>query len=292
MLAALLPAAGADSGEFSALTYNVAGLPDGITGSPDPLARMPRIARLLNDYDLVLLQEDWRTPDPNPAAPMRVYHEVLEAVAAHPFRSIPAPIPFGHDPSRPSAYMSDGLNEFSRVSFDPKTVRHVPWKTCYGDVGTGAGDCLALKGFTVTVHRFAPGVDVDVYNLHGEAGQASLDREAARRGFEAELAPFVKAHSDGHAVLLGGDTNLKTGRSPDAEIWRAFLAATGMRDVCDTVDCGTDRHGIDKFAYRSGANVVLEPVGYEVPREKFRYPGGRLSDHDPVAVRFRWSKGS
>ena len=44
--------------EFLALTYNVAGLPEPLTSSPNPLARMPIIGQLLNDYDLTLLQED------------------------------------------------------------------------------------------------------------------------------------------------------------------------------------------------------------------------------------------
>ena len=48
----------AASGSFTALTYNVAGLPEQISGS-SPEANSPLISPLLNGYDLVLLQEDW-----------------------------------------------------------------------------------------------------------------------------------------------------------------------------------------------------------------------------------------
>src|SRR6185503_16774088 len=41
------------SGEFLALSYNVAGLPEGISGS-HPATNTAIIAPLLNDYDLVL----------------------------------------------------------------------------------------------------------------------------------------------------------------------------------------------------------------------------------------------
>jgi hypothetical protein len=61
------------SGDFLALTYNVAGLPEGISGS-HPETNTPLIGPLLNAYDLVLMQESWLTPDPNPLAPLRIVH--------------------------------------------------------------------------------------------------------------------------------------------------------------------------------------------------------------------------
>ena len=49
------------SGSFTALTYNVAGLPEGISGS-NPETNMQMISPLLNAYDLVLIQEDFSLP--------------------------------------------------------------------------------------------------------------------------------------------------------------------------------------------------------------------------------------
>ena len=90
----------AESGEFSLLAYNVAGLPEELSGS-SPLVNMPQIGPLLNEFDVVLLQESWRTPDPNPFAPTRAYHEELESRVDHEHRSVPAEQPFGTDPDRP-----------------------------------------------------------------------------------------------------------------------------------------------------------------------------------------------
>src|SRR4051812_30398967 len=100
------------SGELVALTYNVAGLPEGLSQSM-PLEYTPLIAPLLNDYDLVFLQESWQTPDPNPLEPLRGYHEILVAGSTHPYKTVPAEQPLGNDPARSSALLSDGLNIFS-----------------------------------------------------------------------------------------------------------------------------------------------------------------------------------
>jgi hypothetical protein len=280
---------GPHEGSFLALTYNVAGLPAVLSGSPDPEARMPIISQLLNDYDLVIVQEDWLTPEVNPLAPQRVYHEILEQHATHPFQSIPMPVPLGNDPTRSTALLSDGLNEFSRIEFEPTSVEHVRWTQCFGDASVGAADCLALKGFTLTVHVLAPGVEVDVYNLHGEAGRTEQDLPLMQQDFEVELANFINQRSAGRAVILGGDTNLHTDRSPDGGIWDNFRAATGLLDVCDTVDCGTDADQIDKFAYRSSDSLSIEPQSHDFESEKFSYTGGSLSDHEPLSVRFRWT---
>ena len=279
---------GGTTDEFLALTYNVAGLPEGLTSSPDPLSRMPIIGQLLNDYDLTLLQEDWETPEDNPFAPSRAYHELIAAEAKHPYRSISMSQPFGMDPTRPSALLSDGLNEFSRIEFDPASTEHVRWTQCFGELTTGASDCLATKGFTRTVHVLAPGVELDVYNLHGEAGGDPEDLPLKELDFE-ELAAYVNAHSDGRAIILGGDTNLHTDQDFAAGIWETFRSATGIVDVCDTLDCGADNHEIDKFAYRSNGKLEIEPLSHDFEREKFTYASGALSDHDALAVRFRWT---
>jgi hypothetical protein len=223
------------SGEFAALTYNVAGLPEGLSGS-HPAMNTQYISPLLDGYDLVLVQEDWLTPEGNPAG-LRVYHDVLAAMAHHPFQSIPAPCPLGSNPARPSAQVSDGLNEFSNFEF--RDLTRTPWDGCFGALGAsdgGASDCGAMKGFSVAVHVFAPGIEVDVYDLHGEAGSTTTDQQLQEAGYR-QLAAFINDFSRDHAVILGGDTNLHTeSTNPDAAIWQGLLASTGLADVCQSVE--------------------------------------------------------
>jgi endonuclease/exonuclease/phosphatase family metal-dependent hydrolase len=218
----------------------------------------------------------------------RVYHELLLADAEHPYQSEPLPIPLGNDPTRPSALVSDGLNRFSVSPFGPLT--RVRWTDCFGDANVGAADCLAMKGFSVATHTLAEGVEVDVYNLHAEAGSTERDEELKVDNFR-QLADFILEHSAGRAIIFGGDTNLHTGRSEHAAIWNLFREETGLEDVCELLDCGADDHKIDKFALRSSDTLALEALDHEFVREKFVRPtdGQPLSDHPPLVVHIQWT---
>ena len=336
LVLAAVPAAWGDdapqrTGSFTALTYNVAGLPEGLSGS-HPATNSPLISPLLDDYDLVLLQENWADPfeDEREAGlvgdevPRLGYHDQVVGATHQPYRSEPAPAPPTpqFSPGRVGtgpALSADGLNRLSRFAFGP--LERVMWDQCYGELSVtvveealkqsglddvldgaglgavadafdgGATDCAAQKGFSMARTELAPGVIVDVYNLHGEAGNNPPDQAASQADF-AQLAEYVNTHSAGHAVILGGDTNLHSDR-PDrvweAETWSGFLDATGLHDVCEAVDCGSDGGAIDKFAYRSADGVLIVPQSHTFERERFtRDDGEPLSDHDPLAVTFRW----
>jgi triacylglycerol lipase len=95
------------AGTFRALSYNVAGLWEPISGS-EPETNSSLISPLLNDYDLVLLQESWGDPAeqagierPHEALPVFFYHHQVVADADHPYRSEPAPHPWLENPAVP-----------------------------------------------------------------------------------------------------------------------------------------------------------------------------------------------
>lgn len=281
-------AAAERSGTFSALTYNVAGLPEPFSGS-EPDINTVLISPLLNDYELVLVQEDF--VDPVPAVPpFDFHHDDLISAVTHPYLSTPATPPLGSDPTRPTALVGDGLNMLSRFPFGD--VTRVPWTNCFGGADTsdgGAADCLSQKGFSLARTTFADGVTVDVYDLHGEAGSAPLDVEYSADDYE-QLAAYMTEHSAGHAVLVGGDFNLHTDEEPDATVYRTFLDATGLTDTCEVVDCGSDADRIDKFAFRSGGGIELTALTHSFERDKFqRSDGEPLSDHAALAVTFQWT---
>jgi hypothetical protein len=283
----------ARSGTIRALSYNVAGLPEGISGS-HPAVNTPLISPKLNAYDLVAVQEDWVDFDP-PVPGFDFHHDDLIAAADHPYKSVPAPPAYGRDPRRPSAATADGLNLLSRYRLSDSV--HTMWNGCFGGADTadgGAADCLALKGFTFTRATLADGVEVDVYDLHGEAGGTAEDQRLQTEDFR-QLAAFLATFSAGHAVILTGDTNLHTdGRHPDAsgtadrEIWRAFLTATGLADVCDTLSCGPDGDAIDKLALRSSPALTLTARSHQFAPEFVDAAGAPLSDHRALAVTIDW----
>jgi endonuclease/exonuclease/phosphatase family metal-dependent hydrolase len=270
----------ARNGRFLALTYNVAGLPEGLSQSM-PARYTPIIGPLLNAYDLVLLQESWQTPEDNPLAPLRVYHEILVASADHPYKTQPAEHPLGNDASRPSAQLGDGLNLFSRFALGETT--RVRWDTC---VDT-ASDCLAFKGFSMTPAQLADGLPVHVYNLHMEAGRSQDDDEARAAGLD-QLMTFITARSRDTALIVGGDFNLDTDEEPAKSQFARLLQRTGLSDSCTELKCA-DPGSIDKLLYRSTEGLELSAESWARESDVFVSEAGEpLSDHLPVAVRLAW----
>jgi endonuclease/exonuclease/phosphatase family metal-dependent hydrolase len=291
---------GTSGGELSVLTYNVAGLPQEIS-SENPEEHIPLISPLLDAYDIVLTQEDfdWWMPALDDLDFVH-YHERLRAEATHQHMTDPHPGPeaAGIDQATRGNLVGDGNGILSRVPFAGNT--RVAWTGCFGGVDTGdggAGDCLAMKGFAMVTLTLAGGAEVDLYTLHAEAGGTDEDQRLQADDF-AQLADHIEQHSDGRAVILGGDTNLHTaGDHPDAtggadtEIWETFLARTDLTDACTATDC-PEPGSIDKIAYRSGTGVDLEATSHDMPRERFTTSEGEdLSDHPPVVVELTWRNG-
>ena len=283
------------SGEFSLLSYNVAGLPQEVS-SENPEEHIPLISPLLNEYDVVMTQEDfdWWGPEVENTDFVH-YHERLRADTDFPYATEAHPGPAavgidGSDPQRPLPYVGDGLGFLSRFPFED--VDRVPWTHCYG-VLDGASDCLGMKGFAVATFTLADGVTVDIYTLHNEAGEGPDDQPIQEENM-VQLADYIAEHSEGHAVIVGGDTNLHLEpdhdqHDADLPVWNDFLEATGLTDTCDVVECpGVGL--IDKVAWRDGNGLTLEPQSFEHPTETFSGPEGEdLSDHPPVVVEWTWS---
>lgn len=277
----------AAAGSFTALTYNVAGLPQGANADQFPAVNTVKISPLLNAYDLVLVQEDF------------AYHPDLVSQVDHPFQSI-------HDTSARPPWpieIGDGLSTLSRSPFSDFT--RITWTDCNGVVTEGS-DCLAPKGFSVARHEIAPGSFLDVYDLHADAGGGPADL-AARASNLRQLADYISAHSAGHAVLVMGDTNSRYTRAGD--VVPELVASTGLTDVwielvrggsvpgvgaaltegCEADPAGADCERIDKIFYRSGDGIVLTPTAYTVPPEFVDENGAPLSDHLPVSATFAFT---
>jgi hypothetical protein len=290
-------AAAIEAGSFSLLSYNVAGLPQEVSDE-QPTAHIPLISPLLEDYDVVLTQEDfdWWTAGLD-GFDFAHYHEWLaaETTFEHRTERHPGPEAVGITPDdRPLLNVGDGLGVLSRFPFTGE--ERVPWDACFGGIGGdgGAADCLAMKGFLVVRMELAPGVEVDVYDLHGEAGGSEDDQALQADDYE-QLAAFIAEHSEGRAVIVAGDTNLHTdlehpdnGDGADIEIWDRFIAEAGLTDACTATDC-PETGDIDKVAYRGGGGVEMEATAHDFPDETFVDTAGEdLSDHEPLAVDFDW----
>lgn len=261
LLALILTPAAASQGELRVLTYNVAGLPAGLSHG-NPAVNSPLISPRLNSYDLVFLQEDFR------------YHKELMSEVELPHRVAPR--------KRGLIGFGDGLSLVAELPLS--NARRVAWKSCNG-IFEAKSDCLTPKGFTLAELELAPGVFVDVYDLHADAGKSRHD-SAARAKQVAQFVAFVRSRPADRAVIVGGDTNM---RLDDEANFQALLAGAGLTDSCRQLMC-PEQGRIDRVLYRSGGRVRLEAVGWTVPSEEFRDAESKpLSDHEPVAARLAWT---
>lgn len=251
-------AVGPDAGMMRVLSYNVAGLPDFISGS-NPQINTPLMSPRLNEFDLVLAQEDFS------------YHAQLAADAQHPYQSTPGG----------GGTLGDGLNRFSEFAFDD--FQRIGWTQCNGLVDAGS-DCLTEKGFSVGLHDLGSGAEVDVYNLHMDAGGSQADI-AARQAQIQQLLGTISTRSANRAIIVAGDTNMDEEDEPD---FVTLLQGAGLTDACRELACG-DEYRIDRIMFRNSADVELLPISWEVDWSFTDANGEQLSDHEAVVVEFDWA---
>lgn len=276
-------AAGQTTGTFNILSYNVAGLP-AILSSSDPMTNTAYISCLIRDYGIVHVQEDFN------------YHATLyDSCDNHLYRSpTSGGVPFG-----------SGLNQLS--NFPYTDFERITWTNRVGP------DALTPKGFTMARTWIAPGVAIDFYNLHAQAGQtdpfstASWDEAAlaASRSDINQLMAYINANSQGNAVVIFGDTNTRYTRA--GQNMQDFLSA-GFRDVwidlvrdgvapvngtlplttCTPSYVSSQCEIVDKVLYRNNAFVTLTPTAYVIDDGQFTNPEtlAPLSDHKPLEVKW------
>ncbi|MEU9309147.1 jacalin-like lectin [Streptomyces sp. NPDC048256] len=278
---AAAPAQAADaatSGTFNVLTYNVAGLPEGLS-SGHPATNTPLISPRLAAYDIVNVQEDFN------------YHAALYAGDNHPYRTA----------TSGGAAIGDGLNTLSDYAFED--FERVRWNNCTGT------NCLTPKGFTLARVRLAEGVFVDLYNVHTNADDSD-DALAARRANIEQLSDFIQANSSGNALLVMGDTNTRYTRAGDNI--RTLADENGLTDawvqrvkggtrptqgtdalLCPTTAPTNDCEVVDKVFYRGSKLLSLNATRYNNEWASFLdSAGANLSDHFPHTVDFSYTLNS
>lgn len=284
-IASVFAHASVQAATLSVLTYNVAGLPLGLSSST-PEFNTVLISPLLNAYDIAAVQEDFG------------FHDDLVSAANHPHQSVkdttdsPDSIALGVELG-----LGDGLNRFSNSAF--ASLQRVTWDMCFGVFDNGA-DCLAPKGFSVARHEIEPGAFVDIYNFHADASDDTEDL-AVRRGQMRQLVAFAQTFSEGRAVIMLGDTNSRYTREGDilpelvaelglTDVWVELTRSGDVPPVGPKLDAcildamsGGDCERVDKIFYRSGLDVALTATDYDVPDPSFRDDSDvPLSDHEPV----------
>ncbi len=254
-------------GNFDILTYNVHGLPSGITGD-DTTGRIEQIGPLLNDFDLVGLQESWIDDD----------FALLAADSEHPTQ-----VRFAEPLNEERVYGS-GLGVFAHLpALDQLTVHY---DDCFGFLDN-ASDCLASKGFLAVRLELAEGASFDLYDTHFEAGGGDEDY-AVRDALIAQVTDAIATWSADRAVVFVGDFNMHDFSAGTAQ-WSALLDPTGLRDTCAEVGCTAPDH-IDRVLFRDGGGVAWTADSWADLSAEFLDPEGvDLSDHPPIRSGLTWA---
>lgn len=256
------------TGTFTAMSYNVAGLPQGINSDQFPELHMPMISPRLNNYNIVAVQEDF------------YYHKELVQENHHQYKSKYFALEGG---------LGDGLNQFS--DYLMLNYMRTGWDDCHGT------DCYTPKGFTYSRVKITPKVYIDVYNLHCNAGSDSADL-AARRKNILQLCKYINLRSKDNAVIVLGDFNCRYTRTGDNI---RELLSLGFKDAW----IEKERNGIlptqndipllgvevvDKIFYKSNSTIELKALEYVMPTSDFLDNDGNwLSDHRPIYTKFQFT---
>lgn len=260
--------------ELSLLSYNTRGLPE-IVARDGAAERHRRIGGLANAYDLVLLQEDF------------FHHEALLESAHHPL----VVRGNGTESWNPLyAYLlcpwcGSGLTILAAL--DPERLLEVerrPFGVCAGWFSRRL-DCWASKGFLRARLELAPGVEVDVYDLHLDAGTTPEDLAARHRQLEILREGVLHASAD-RALLVAGDFNVWSAIAEDGRRLEELVGALGLRRVAvPPITQGWP--DVDRIYYRSGRGVRIEAIDASIESAFVDDEGRPLSDHAAIAARFR-----
>lgn len=301
VLSSLAIAGAASAAPLRVVTYNTFGLPPIPGIVPDRSAEFAAMAPLLED-----LHADGT---PTVLAMQELFHQDYYDTVTNP-ATVTYPTVTAKDNGGPSS-IGDGLTLMSDL--DVLSFSRTQWANCFGSGGLFGSDCDTNKGFMFARAELAPGIEIDFYQLHADAG-TDTDSRIARLANIAQLVTAIQSNSTGRAVIVLGDTNSLYTRS--AEDFGQILSALGLEDAwiesalggaipgfgsannsgCppprgSATGAAIDASGatcelVDKILFRSGGGVQLTLLDYDVALNFVDGTGNPLSDHLPVAATF------
>jgi hypothetical protein len=215
LLFSLSAQAGTVSGSFTAVTYNVAGLPQDLSCC-DPNTHIPLIAANLNaeSWDIVALQEAFvhgqstgQVPGIFGAVGPLDYNQLMGVFTPTQFSFPPA------DAATTTVRVASGLGRRSLLPLSSTTLpllacedaSNDPTKYCRQRFDLLVdNDANSDKGYSFSQHTLAPGVLVAVYHWRAQAGELNF---AERADNTRQLINEINTRSEGKAVIVLGDSN-------------------------------------------------------------------------------------
>lgn len=279
-----------NTGDFTALCYNVSGLPDinwllGKENAIDVMGNQLQLSKMLKNsfYDIIAVQEDF------------TYHtSLVKYITNYDYKT-------NHSGGIPGG---DGMNIFSKMPI--YNEERTTWNTLYGVIANGA-DEMTAKGILYTVIDLGNGVLVDFYDIHADAYGDEGSIEARRDNFN-QLAAIIESRGDKRPVIVTGDFNTSSSYYNDCGLTETLIYGCGLKDAWTELYNSGDyedysyyfnKYGtgwqnswgkwdsVEKFLYKDGGGIKLEPESFEYlwfeNSEKVSY-----SDHAAASVKFTY----
>ena len=242
--------------ELKVLTYNICGLPDYITSERNLITPAKKRLRLIGDlikgYDIIGLQEVF-IPD----------RYIIERKLRNHF------VARGTDSPKANPTGS-GIYIFSKGEIRKSIYER--WNKLYDF------DAFSEKGFVGAVTTLPGSLDIDVYNLHGQASAGSEARIANYKQLLNAVARFSKG--SGRPILILGDFNCAIGE----------VECTWLLEHSNLKHANPALVDVDNIFYSengSGWKITVVSAKY-VFNEKVN--GKRISDHFGLEAVFRFER--
>ena len=185
-----IPQESNDTGTFTALCYNVDGLPSldflNVKDGRDVKSNQKAIAEYVNEngFDVFLTQEDF------------FYHNTLAGALSDDYNY--STLHHGGVPA------GDGTTIFTK-GHKIYNEEHITWDELYGIFDNGA-DCFSCKGITYAAIEIAEGVYIDFYDIHADAYNDEGSQKARDDNFR-QLTEIIKNRKENRPVIVTGDFN-------------------------------------------------------------------------------------
>ncbi len=240
---------------INVLSYNIQGLPDLFTSYKNP-NRIEEIIKNINNYDLVLLQENW------------VYQDIIRDNFSKDIFIISSKNKFN---KKNNSKRSSGLNIIVSEKLKIQNHEEHIYSDCNGWL-FNANDCLASKGFIYS-KLLINSDTLNVYVTHLDAGNSKKDINVRQKQLH-ELSNSIEKISNLGPLIITGDFNINYYTNP--EIINSFIDKFGLNNLNWESNLSNDIK-IDYVFFRDGTSTALQIYDEGVNRNFINY-----SDHYPI----------
>tara|TARA_Y100000996_G_scaffold414048_1_gene403875 strand:+ start:11421 stop:12248 length:828 start_codon:yes stop_codon:yes gene_type:complete len=256
--------------ELNVLTYNIHGLSPILAGD-NPKVRIPKILNKSNNFDVILIQENWIFSDDELAKDLNEYVTIVSNKS-----KFNKPLKYLLNPN------GSGLSLAIKNNIKILNTDEYSFELCSGWISK-YNDCFATKGFQYVSIEIGE-ERIDIYNTHLDAGKSQKDIDVRISQLES-LKNYIDLHSSSYPLIIGGDMNINFLNKESKKIINQFMADLNLKMINWSIDKSNNKYILDYIFYRPSEKT-------EITLEQGGVVDGLLglSDHPPISGLFNIRK--